>query len=235
MGRRSTVALCIFGLAALAVILGSVPDEAEGQIPTIDISIIPEHRDQTATIGPTTNQVLEFEGEVTLSKPTPYIIPVEVDLELEMPGTLPPWNYTFDPEFLTYTASGTQNFTCLVTVPPALLVTDFFTLIFNASTNAPAPPFTTGPLRHSQSKRLNALPGDRGPTNAPRTAGPARSALRRSVSNHSSSQSARLIEMIRKTSTMSVLPRRLKPRPFLMIGQTVSHYPTLEKLGSAST
>ncbi len=135
MGSQSNLAICVLGLAVLALAMLMVAEDAQGQLPSIHVSVAEGDREQTAEITGTTNQVLEFDGEVLLTKPVWFPgQSVTVTLTLEMQGTNPVWNYTFQPPTLEFTASGTKNFTALVTAPAGLLAADFFNLIFDAET-----------------------------------------------------------------------------------------------------
>jgi len=134
--RRS---LAIIALVALAVaVLGvmAASEGSQGQISTIDVDLDPSVRDLTARPTDTENDLLEFDGCLTLNR-EPFWPPgssVVIDLGLRMVGVGEVWAVSFDPPSLTFTASESKAFSATVTVPVGLAAAAFYTLEFTAST-----------------------------------------------------------------------------------------------------
>ena len=89
---------------------------------------------------------------------------------------------------------------------------------FRASIRAGGPPAIGSATVLSIHKKFAAVPGDHGPAKQPSRADPASPAFKRSLANHSLSQSAMHIGVILRTSIMSLLPSRRResaalPRP----------------------
>ena len=135
---RSLAWLLLIASAATLVALAVLPEGAEAQIPKIVVNLEPRFEEQTAFPTETANDILEFEGCLTLNRPIwPPGPSVVIEITMEMSGVDPPWSYSIDPPTHTFTASESQSFNASVTVPAGLpaTVTIGYALEFTASTD----------------------------------------------------------------------------------------------------
>lgn len=139
----TTALLTVVALAVATLAIASWDAQAQLQ-PELRASIIQEDRDQTARPTDVTNDLLTFDGEVTLQKVTWFPgEQVVVEVQLDMQGVEEVWEANINPPEMTFTASGSKNFTAVVTVPIGLASGEFHTLFFEPSSeDLPNPPLT---------------------------------------------------------------------------------------------
>ncbi len=123
---------------AAVLLLAITAGDAEGQIPSIVVALDDSFTEQLAFPTGTENDILEFEGCLTLNRPIwPPGTSVVIEITIEMSGLSEPWQYSIDPPTHTFTASETQAFSAQVTVPAGLpaTVTIGHALEFTADTD----------------------------------------------------------------------------------------------------
>ena len=119
---RSLALLVLMTAAAALLLLGS--GDADAQLNTILVDLDDLTKNQEAAPTATENDILEFEGCLTLEKAfwTPGS-QVVIEMRIDMTGVEEVWRYSIDPPTHTFTASETQAFTATVTVPAGLPAT----------------------------------------------------------------------------------------------------------------
>ena len=126
------LAMLVFAMSIVAIALSS--EEVAAQLPEIKVTILEEDRDQTAHPTDVANDRLTFQGDVALDRTFwPPGSTVTIELELDVSGASPIWEYFFHPDELSFTASSVQNFTTTIVVPENQPAGAFHNLIFNAT------------------------------------------------------------------------------------------------------
>jgi len=111
-------------LAAAILVIALAAGGAQAQVPTITVDLEDADKDQMAFPTETENDILTFEGCLTLNRPIwPPGTSVSITLSIEISDVDEPWDYIFDPPSHTFTASETQRFSVRVTVPARLPAT----------------------------------------------------------------------------------------------------------------
>ena len=133
---RSLILIALIATAVTFVAIGMVADEVQAQLPTITVNVDDADAEQTAFPTETENDILVFDGCLTLDRPI-WLGSVVIDMRMEMTGVDVTWEATIDPPSHTFTASESQGFSAQVTVPAGLPATTTigFLLEFTATTS----------------------------------------------------------------------------------------------------
>lgn len=121
---RPLVLIALMAIAVAIVAIGMGSDEVQAQLPTITVSVEDAHKEQTAFPTETENDILVFDGCLTLSRP--WWVPgtsVVIVMQMEMTDVDVTWEVSIDPPSHTFAASETQGFSAQVTVPAGLPAT----------------------------------------------------------------------------------------------------------------
>nr|NIP35604.1 hypothetical protein [Thermoplasmata archaeon]NIS12692.1 hypothetical protein [Thermoplasmata archaeon]NIS20616.1 hypothetical protein [Thermoplasmata archaeon]NIT77996.1 hypothetical protein [Thermoplasmata archaeon]NIU49694.1 hypothetical protein [Thermoplasmata archaeon] len=123
-GPGRSLAFPLLLVSAAVLVLSIAVDDSEGQIPSIVVDLDDMFTEQVAFPTGTENDILEFEGCLTLNRPIwPPGTSVIIEITIDMSGLDEPWQYSIDPPTHTFTASETQSFSAQVTVPAGLPAT----------------------------------------------------------------------------------------------------------------
>ena len=134
---RSLAILVLLATALALLAIGVSSDGTEAQLPTITVDLDDGDKEQDAFPTDTENDILEFDGCLTLNRPFwPPGTSVVITMEIVMSGVDVVWESNIDPPTHTFAVSESQSFKALVTVPEGLPATTTigFALEFTAST-----------------------------------------------------------------------------------------------------
>lgn len=123
--RRSLAIVALVALAVAFLGVMALSDGSQAQISTIVVDLEPADKTQIAYPTQTGNDILEFDGCLTLNR-EPFWPPgtsVVIELSIQMSGVSEVWQYSFDPPTHTFAASQSQEFSVQVTVPAGLPAT----------------------------------------------------------------------------------------------------------------
>ncbi len=121
---RSLVLLSLVLLAVALLFIVLAPSGADAQIATIVVDLEDADKVQTAFPTETANDILVFEGCLTLNRPIwPPGTSVVITIEIDFSGVDEDWEFSMDPPTHTFAASESQAFEARVTVPAGLPAT----------------------------------------------------------------------------------------------------------------